>query len=137
MAAADNWACLSPQSGKAGGILDRRFGEADPTLDADDKALRRLQRLRQNQLGKGGRFALGGALHRLRLSCDVQLILTRPVWRWCADDEDDEPFGRLGDTLQDDFVPSDQVRNCKQSGNTPLALTDSARVADARTRTTT
>jgi len=52
------------QSGKAGGFIDRRFGESDPTLDADDKALRRLQRLRQKQLGKGGRFALGGTFMR-------------------------------------------------------------------------
>ena len=65
---------LSPQSGKAGGIVDRRFGEADPTLDADDKALRRLQRLRQTQLGKGGRFALGGASRCLRFTCAAWLI---------------------------------------------------------------
>lgn len=49
------------QNGKAGGFIDRRFGEGDPTLDGDEKALRRLQRLRQTQFGSASRFALGGA----------------------------------------------------------------------------
>ena len=54
--------CSRPtQNGKAGGFIDRRFGESDPNMDVDEKALRRMQRLRQMQFGRASRFALGGA----------------------------------------------------------------------------
>lgn len=53
-------ACETSQHGKAGGFIDRRFGEQDATLDADEKALRRMQRLRSMQFGKASRFALAG-----------------------------------------------------------------------------
>jgi hypothetical protein len=49
------------QHGKAGGFIDRRFGEGDASVDADEKALWRMQRLRQMQFGKASRFALTGA----------------------------------------------------------------------------
>lgn len=47
--------------GKVGGTIDRRFGENDPTLDPEAKALARMARIRAKQLGRRGSFALGGA----------------------------------------------------------------------------
>ena len=83
------------QHGKAGGFIDRRFGETDASTDADEKALQRMQRLRQMQFGKASRFALGGALQRRSAprccarplnSCDVQCRRRRrrgshPPWQ--------------------------------------------------------
>ena len=56
--------CRPPaQLGKAGGVVDRRFGEGDPELDPEARALARMARLRLAQLGSIRRstFTLGGA----------------------------------------------------------------------------
>ena len=64
------------QHGKAGGFIDRRFGETDATTDADEKALQRMQRLRQMQFGKASRFALAGASrHHRATRCRVRQII--------------------------------------------------------------
>ena len=75
------------QHGKAGGFIDRRFGETDASTDADEKALQRMQRLRQMQFGKASRFALAGTSLRhseprrrvrpLTLCCEMQTTATR------------------------------------------------------------
>ena len=51
------------QLGKAGGVVDRRFGENDPEMDPEARALARMARLRSAQLGSGRRsaFDLAGA----------------------------------------------------------------------------
>ena len=68
------------QHGKAGGFIDRRFGETDASTDADEKALQRMQRLRQMQFGKASRFALAGVSQRR----SEPHCRARPLTRWCA-----------------------------------------------------
>ena len=63
------------QHGKAGGFIDRRFGEHDDAADADEKALWRMQRLRQMHFGRASRFALAGVLRCRR----VRAPLTAPT----------------------------------------------------------
>ena len=46
---------------KVGGILDKRFGEDDPTLTPDERALQRFAREKQRQNGKAAMFDLEDA----------------------------------------------------------------------------
>ncbi len=79
---------------RAGGIVDRRFGENDPSMSLEDRMLERFTRERQ-RASKGVAFNLededelthyGQSLSKMDDFDDVGMVL---------DEEDDEAQGRL------------------------------------------
>jgi nucleolar protein 14 len=89
---------------KSNAFVDRRFGEDDASLTADERALARFQRQRMRELA-GGRFALpdddvgaGGGeqlthLGRALAETGGGGLSARG---WGSDDDDDEDGGRMG-----------------------------------------